>query len=76
MSSHQIWDPQVVLFNKRVARPEWEQAEVAADGNVWLSRRFSAILNSPLNLCQFPFDTQTLPSHLSRSCAQVRHASF
>ena len=55
VSSHQIWDPQVVLFNKRVARQEWEQAEVAADGNVWLSRRFSAILNSPLNLCQFPF---------------------
>ena len=61
MSPDQIWNPQVVLFNKRTACQEWELAEVEANGNVWLSRRFSATLNSPLNLRQFPFDTQTLP---------------
>ena len=57
----EIWHPQVDLINQRgVAIAQNVDVDIDIDGTVSFSERLTGMLSSPLDLRQFPFDTQTL----------------
>lgn len=64
----EIWHPQVDLINQRgLALAQKIDVDIADDGTVRFSQRLTGKLSSPLDLRDFPFDSQKL---------RVRLASF
>ena len=57
----EIWNPNVYFFNLRDAETRLpEIVNISQDGTVQYTQRYYAILGSPLNFKEFPFDVQTL----------------
>jgi hypothetical protein len=63
---HDIWHPQIEIINERNMRSGgWQHIEVDADGVVLFERRISGTLTSPLELADYPRDSQKLVIRLS-----------
>ena len=57
-----VWEPRLVLFNRRDLTPQLpDVVTVEADGNARWVQRFYGDLRSPLDLRDFPLDSQVLP---------------
>jgi len=57
-----VWDPRVIIFNRQDANVLLpEEVAVDASGRVTYLQRVQTRLRAPLNLRDFPFDTQVLP---------------
>ena len=61
-----IWHPQIEIINQRNMRSDgWQHIEVDADGVVLFERRISGTLTSPMELEDYPLDSQDLVIRLS-----------
>lgn len=61
----EVWSAELGMLNQRdLERFLPEVVRVEPDGKVRYSQRFQVTLASPLDLREFPFDTQVLPIHV------------
>ena len=61
-SLNDVWHPQVYLFNQRGLETLLpETVDVESDGRVRYLQRYYGSLSAPLDLRDFPFDSQVLP---------------
>ena len=57
-----IWNPRIQIYNLRDVDTRFpELVKIAKDGTVEYTQRYHAILSSPLDFTEFPYDEQTLP---------------
>lgn len=63
---HDIWHPQIDAINQgSVGASGWRRLEIDADGAVLFDRRITGTLTTPLELGEFPRDSQELVIRLS-----------
>ena len=65
LKAYDIWTPKIAIINKRNVQKRTEDIlKVDAKGNVVYRQRYFGEFSSPLDLREFPFDSQVLPYSL------------